>query len=181
MSKNVLVMIDVQREYNTVGRSFYINGIEKSLKNAKEVLDFARMQEWNIIHIKHLQDGSIFSINSEFSDYIDGFAPRKSETEFIKSNYSCFSNENFSNELEKYKSSKIFIAGYNSTMCVLSTIIEGYHRGYDMNFIHDASDAKADEKNTEQQRHEIMTSVLASFAKVLSFNDIKNEKLEQIS
>lgn len=165
-------MIDVQREYNTVGRPFYINNIEESLKNAKEVLEHARTQNWNIIHVKHLQDGVIFSTSSEYSEYIDGFMPKKSEKQFIKNNYSCFSNADFSKELEKYKSLRIFIAGYNSTMCVLSTIIEGYHQGYDINFIHDASNAKTDGKTPEQERHNIMTSVLSSFANVISFKDL---------
>ena len=172
MNTNVLVMIDVQKEYNTMGRAFYINGIEESLKKAKEVLNFARANKWDIIHIKHLQDGELFSRSSHYSDYIEGFSPQKAEKEFIKSNYSCFSSKDFSQELEKYKSSRVFIAGYNSTMCVLSTIIEGYHKGYEMNFIHDASGAKTDGKTPEEERHSIMTSVLSSFANILSVRDI---------
>jgi len=172
MSKDVLLLIDIQKEYNTETRPFYIEGIEYSLKNAKKLLENARENNWEVIHVKHIQNGSMFSNDSEYSDYIDGFSPRKNEREFIKNNFSCFSNPQFSEILQKLVDSNIMIIGYGSTMCVLSTIIEGYHRGNKITFVHDASNAKADANKSELEIHSVMTSVLSRFAKIISADDI---------
>lgn len=57
-------------------------------------------------------------------------------------------------------------------MCVLSTIIEGYHKGYKFYFVHDSSNAKADMIYTEKEIHGVMTSVLATFSQVVSTKEI---------
>ena len=87
----VLVVIDVQREYVTPGRPFHIKSIGPSLENAKNMLTHARGEGWPIVHVRHLQDGEIFNRESEFSDFVEGFAPQAGELEISKGNYSCFS------------------------------------------------------------------------------------------
>ncbi|WIW70890.1 isochorismatase family cysteine hydrolase [Anaerosinus gibii] len=177
MDNNVLLLIDFQREYNTKGRPFYIKEIEESLKNAQSVLHYARKNKWTIIHVKHYNDlefknTEVFLKGNKYAEYIDEFIPLKTEAEFGKNNYSCFSNEEFTGFLEKYKSAKIFVVGYNSRMCVLSTIIEGYHKGYKFYLVHDSSNAKADMIYTEKEIHGVMTSVLATFSQVVSTKEI---------
>lgn len=175
--KNVLLVIDIQKEYATKGRPFHINGIEQSLANAILVLDHARKNNWEIIHIKHLQDGNIFNVNHNESNYIEGFKPMDNEKEFIKRNFSCFSNPDFAIYCEQFKASKIHVIGYNSRMCVLSTIIEGYHRGHYFALVKDASNAKSDDERTEEVMHSTMVSVLSVFADILSTNDLINTKI----
>lgn len=173
MDNNVLLLIDFQREYNTKGRPFYIKEIEESLKNAQSVLHYARKNKWTIIHVKHYNDlefknTEVFLKGNKYAEYIDEFIPLKTEAEFEKNNYSCFSNEEFTAFLEKYKPAKIFVVGYNSRMCVLSTIIEGYK----FYLVHDSSNAKADMIYTEKEIHGVMTSVLATFSQVVSTKEI---------
>lgn len=169
---NILLVIDIQEEYSTQGRPFYINGIEKSLKNAKLTLEHARKNNWKIIHVKHIQEGKIFNKNDSFSNFIKDFLPLENERVFIKDNFSCFSNTNFTNYLEQYKNNPIYIIGYNSRMCVLSTIIEGYHLGYNLILVKDASNALADAERNEEEIHLTMVSVLSTFSDILSTSDI---------
>lgn len=170
---NTLVVIDVQREYNTPGRLFNIDSIGDSLTNGKCVLDHARKQGWHIVHVRHMQDGDIFNPKSEYSGFIDGFNPQGGEREIHKGNFSCFSSEEFTKELESRKSDQVFVIGYGTTMCVISTIIDGYHRGYSMNLVADATRAKKsdfDEQSTQQ--HAI--SILNTFCSVKSTKEILN-------
>lgn len=44
--KNILVLIDIQKEYVTPGRPFYLSGIEPSLENSRQLLEFARKNDW---------------------------------------------------------------------------------------------------------------------------------------
>lgn len=51
-----LVIIDIQKEYTTPNRPFYLKGIEPSLKNAQTLLAMARSQHnWQIAHVQHLR------------------------------------------------------------------------------------------------------------------------------
>lgn len=170
----ILCVIDIQQEYNTPDRPFYIQGIEDSLKNALKVLNHARLNNWEIIHIKHLQLGNIFTHNSPYSNFINGFDPIEGEIICIKDNFSSFSSSEFFKALENKTSSEIYIIGYGSTMCCLSTIIDGYHRGYHFTFVSDASNAKPTAQLTSSVLHHSATEILQTFAKIASTKEILN-------
>ncbi|SDW77317.1 Nicotinamidase-related amidase [Marininema mesophilum] len=172
--KNALVVIDVQREYVTEGRPFFLNGINSSLNNIQSVLEKARKDGWEIIHVRHIQESNLFAKDSEFADFVPGFEPREGEKEIHKDNFSCFSASEFEQLLEGLKDHIIHIVGYGSTMCCLSTIIEGYHKGYEMVFIHDASRAKQTNSFDEDSHHDHATEYLATFSKVISTEDVLN-------
>ncbi|SFS30676.1 cysteine hydrolase family protein [Marininema halotolerans] len=173
--KNALVVIDVQREYVTEGRPFYLQGIEPSLNNIQKVLAKARQDGWEIIHVRHLQEGNIFAKDTEFAAFVPGFEPLTEEQEIHKGNFSCFSSPEFEQRLSELKDYRIHIVGYGSTMCCLSTIIEGYHKGYEMVFIHDASRAKRTDKFDEESHHAHATEYLATFSKVIATDQVVNE------
>lgn len=164
--QKTLCVIDIQQEYNTPGRPFYIPNLQDSLQNALTILNHARANHWHIIHVKHLQSGSIFNHNSPFSDFIDGFHPQTDELLCLKDNFSSFSSVDFCKSLQDNSSSEIYIIGYGSTMCCLSTIIDGYHRGYNFTFISDASQAKPTEQLTSSALHHSATEILRTFAKI---------------
>ncbi len=171
--KPLLCVIDIQKEYVTEGRMFCIPQIEASIGAAKSMLGFARESGWSVVHVRHLQDGQIFSRANEYSDYVPGFEPRAGEIEVSKGNYSCFSSSEFCNVLEQNRQRKIVVVGYGSAMCCLSTIVEGYHRGFDMTFVSDASNAKPTAVHSSAQIHEVMTDVMGTFAKVVTASEAR--------
>lgn len=172
MDRKILVLIDVQKEYSTEGRAFYIENIRETLTRAKKILEFAREKNWKIIHVKHEQDGEIFNRNSEFSDYIEGFLPLGEEYKFIKNNYSCYTNREFKEIMERNIENDIYVMGYSSTMCILSTIIDGYHRKNKIIYIEDASDAKPEEGVTSRELHKYMKIVLAKYCKLMDTENV---------
>lgn len=175
MNKPILILIDIQREYTTKDRPFYLNNIEKSLQNCKNILAFARENTWEIIHIKHLKmSAPIFNPNSEFSEFAEGFEPITGEKIFIKDLYSCYSSKEFSKLMEENKNSEVIIIGYNSIMCCLSTVIEGYHRRHNLLFVEDASLAKSTPEFSEEDMHVHSISLIktANYAKVIKTDDI---------
>ena len=168
---NVLVVIDIQKEYVTEGRPFYIRNIGSSLKSAKATLEYARTKVWKIIHVQHIQEGNLFNPKSEFSSFVEGFEPKTGESAIIKGDFSCFSSTDFTHIMQDFRDSQIYIIGYGSGMCCLSTIIDGYHRGFKMNFVSDASSAKA-KMFDEATTHAHMTDAISTFAKVLKSSEI---------
>lgn len=170
--KPILCVIDIQKEYSTPDRPFYISGLEASLTNAKSLLSYARKNDWQIIHVQHLQDGSIFSRTNEFSQFVDGFEPCDGELVCIKENFSSFSSLEFTTALLEKKQNEIFVIGYGSTMCCLSTIIDGYHRGFKFTFVADASNAKPTANFTSANLHNSATEILRTFGNVKNVSDI---------
>ena len=68
--KKALLLIDIQQEYVSEGRPFFISTIGPSLRNAKKVLETARAESWKILHVKHLQNGAIFHPDSQYSNFL---------------------------------------------------------------------------------------------------------------
>ena len=121
----LLVAIDIQREYTTQGRRYYINGVEPSLENCRKVLSHARGQRWPVAHVRHVQGGHLFNETMPYSRFVEGFEPLPHEFVFTKNNFSCYSNAAFSDLLESARRGTVYIIGYNSLMCCLSTSLYG--------------------------------------------------------
>jgi ureidoacrylate peracid hydrolase len=165
----ILINIDIQREYTTPGRPFYLNGIEPSLSNCRLLLDHARKSRWPVIHVRHLQTrGHLFDEAMEFSRFVEGFEPLASEPVFTKAKLSCYSDEGFARMMESAYHDQVYIAGYNSLMCCLSTLVDAYHRGHRLNFVADASLARATRHADEQGAHVHATDILSIYANVVS-------------
>jgi ureidoacrylate peracid hydrolase len=163
----VLVLIDVQKEYTATGRPFCLSGIEESLGKIKLCLEYARQNNYKIIHVRHIQDGDIFSKNNCFAGFIEGFEPLENEDVITKSNFSAFTSDDFVNAIGS-PDKPMYIVGYGSTMCCLSTIVDGYHRGYNILFIEDASYAKKTVIAGEKDMHRFATEIIKNFAKVIT-------------
>lgn len=172
MKKPVLVVIDIQKEYITKGRSFCLENIGPSLINARNILDHARKNQWTVIHVQHFQEGEIFNKNSEFSALVSGFEPIKGEHLVIKNDFSSYSSPEFVPLMKEYKEHPIFVIGYGSTMCCLSTIIDGYHRGNQFTFIKDASLAKKGSRFDELSTHEYATDIISTYAQVKTAQEV---------
>ena len=168
----VLIVIDIQKEYITPGRDFYLKGIEPSLANANKVLAFARQQQWHIVHVQHVRkdpQSSVWNRSSGFCDFVPGFEPLANETHILKHQFSCYSAPEFVKYIEEYKNEALYMIGYNTRMCCLSTAVEGYHRGHIYHVISDATLAKATEQFSETDMHGHMLAVTDGvFAKVIN-------------
>jgi ureidoacrylate peracid hydrolase len=162
----VLVVIDIQKEYVTEGRAFHIKGIEKSLMAAHKMLTYARSESWPIVHVQHIQDSGIFSLKEGFAGFVPEFEPRAGESVIVKNNFSCYSASAYQDFVAQFPGAELVVIGYGSTMCCLSTIIEGYHRGHQYVFMAEASNAKATSAGSEAETHRFAVDIIRTFAKV---------------
>lgn len=172
MYKKILVAIDIQREYTTPGRPFYLECAGPSLVKAQQVLATARQLDWPIIHVKHLQSGSVFNPNSFYSNYVEEFRPIPGEIQITKSKFSCYSNAEFAQIAAEEKENEFVVIGYGSTMCCLATIIDGYHRGQRLAFVYDASSARRTVSMDELTAHRAATDIISIYSKVISAGEL---------
>jgi ureidoacrylate peracid hydrolase len=177
MGQKILVVVDIQREYVTPGRPFHIQSIGPSLENARRVLAAARKRGWPIYHVRHLQSGSIFSRDNEHSQLVPGFEPQAGEREIHKGDFSCYSAPEFAEAMRQHgeRGDEIVLIGYGSTMCCLSTLIEGHHRGQKQTFVSDASNAKASSRFGEESLHAHAVDIISTYARVVTASQVIEE------
>ena len=165
MSKNILVVIDIQQEYTTPGRPFYLHGFEDSLEHCRQLLSFAREHAWQIIHVQHSNGESAERFNPKmpFFDFVEGFQPMQGEKHDVKNDFSCYSGEVFANAMESIdqmdQASNVYLIGYNTIMCCLSTLEEARRKGHKMHLVTDATYAKAIAGVDEMSMHNIMLAI----------------------
>lgn len=180
MKKNMLILIDIQKEYISEERPFYLKGIEPSLERCKQLLLFARLNNWEVVHVQHSNgtESSRFNPKTTFFNFIDGFEPLESELHFVKNDFSCYSNVEFSNYISNFvkenDQQRIIVCGYNTVMCCLSTLEEAKRKNHKMELISDASYAKALEGYSEKETHDFMISLYKakSLAKIIESKQI---------
>jgi ureidoacrylate peracid hydrolase len=173
MTKLVLA-IDIQKEYCSEGRPFFIRNIQSSLENAKKVIDAAREYNIPVWHVQHKKEGPVFSKHDSFIDFIEGFEPSSGEQVFEKDMYSCFSSDEFSKRISGLKPEEIIIIGYGSSMCCLCTIIDGIHRGYKFTLAEDATASKDFAFAKGEKMHDSAIHILKQYANVNKSNEIIN-------
>jgi nicotinamidase-related amidase len=173
MNTPILINIDIQREYTTPGRPFYLSGIGPSLENCRRLLRHARGSSWPVVHVRHIQRrGHLFDEAMEFSRFVEGFEPLSSEPVFTKSNLSCYSDDAFSRMMDSACDDQVYVAGYNSLMCCLSTLVDAFHRGHRVNFVADASLARATQQGDEQEVHRHVIEILAIYATIVTTDQV---------
>jgi ureidoacrylate peracid hydrolase len=167
LSRPTLVLIDIQKEYTTPGKPFCLAGIGPSRAKCRRLLREARASQVRIVHVQHLQDGPVFGRNSTEAEFVDGFEPMSTEAHLIKSKLSSYTHSAFANIVSEAGAGQVFVAGYGSTMCCMATVVDAALFGHKLNFIHDASWARAAGTDfTEQDLHLRATSILGIHGKL---------------
>ena len=170
--KPTLVVIDIQREYVTPGRPFFLSGIAPSLSNARTLLRHARTQGWSVIHVQHLQDGPLFNGRDEHSDFVEGFAPDEGGTLIVKNKLSAFTNPDFATALGDPEA-EVYVIGYGSTMCCMATIVDAGLFGRKFTLVHDASWARAPNPSFEEaEMHRHATAILGIHGKLQTTDEV---------
>jgi len=168
----LVVAIDIQREYVTPGRPFHLDGIEAPLANCRRVIGHARAMSWPLAHVRHVQEGHVFNEALPYSQFVEGFEPLGHEMVFTKGKLSCYSDLHFRELMESIRGEDVFIIGFNSIMCCLATIVDGYNRGHKLTFVHDASLAKATKHAKEHEMHIHATDIIGIYARVVTTEDV---------
>lgn len=164
---SVLILVDVQKEYITEGRPFCLETIGGALENISKLLVHARKNKWKVFHVRMRQNAECFAHDTEYSEFIEGFEPADGEIAFWKPQFSCFSSSGFLAAIDRVRNQDIFLTGFGATMCCLSTLVDAHHRGYDINYVIDATCAKRTANFGEQELLAHVIDTVGPFANLL--------------
>ncbi|MBK0394913.1 isochorismatase family protein [Ramlibacter algicola] len=174
--KRALVVIDVQNEYFERG----CLPIEhpprtRTLPNVAAAMDAARQAAVPVVVVQHhaAKGAPLFQPGTHAAELHEAVAGRPRDHLVTKAFPSAFAGTDLAEWLAARHIDTLSVAGYMTQHCVASTIFEGMHRGFTMEFLHDASGAlsyaNAAGRASAEDIHRVLSVVFhSSFAAVAS-------------
>lgn len=174
--KRALVVIDVQNEYFT--GKMPVTYPAGSLDKILQAMDAAHREGIPVVVVRHTAKGDrgVFKAGSEQWQLHKKVAARPHDWLIDKSVPSSFAGTDLEKRLRENQIDTLTIAGYMTQMCCDSTARDGFHRGFAVEFLSDATGTLtlANAGGTIAD-HELHTATLVTqasmFSKVMSTSD----------
>ncbi len=175
----ILVAIDIQREYTTPGRPFFIPDAEQSLANCRRILDYARLRRWVVAHVRHVQEGPVFNDANEYAAFVDGFEPLPGEPVFEKSQLSCLGSPGFEGLMTAARDAgnQVYVIGYCGQTSCLATLVGLCDLGIQATYVIDASLSRPGTRGSGAEMHANLAEILANYADIVETFDVITERV----
>lgn len=108
------------------------------LRRCEVLLEAWRKKPWPVAHLKRIASPAWFDPNSENAEWIDDFKPCPGELAFEHALPSAYSSARFVEYMRGVLPAKSILVGCSLEETILSTAVEGYHRGYHHQVVADA-------------------------------------------
>lgn len=181
--KRALFVIDVQREY--FEGAFPIRYPVGHLEKILEVMDHAQRSGLPTVVVRHHQpdpDSPVFQKSSDMWQLHEEVESRPRDILIDKQLPGSFTNTPLDEFLKERNIDTVCIAGYMTQMCCDTTARQAFHRGYNVEFLNDATgtldvENKAGSVTAEQLHDSILV------AQQMFISDVIDTKtwLERIS
>ncbi len=181
MSKQAVVVVDLQNEYLPTGKLPLVN-IEAALENAAKVIEHARQHEIPVIHIRHeFLDPEIpfFVKNTDGVEIIKTVTPVASECVITKNYPNSFLKTDLDAHLKEQGIEQLTIIGAMSHMCIDATTRAASDLGYQCTVVEDACTTMDLEFNgrvveAAQVHAALMAALAFAYANITSTIDYLN-------
>jgi len=164
----LVALVDLQVEYAALGRAYSLADIEPCLDNCRAVLSECRRLGLPIAHFRRTQANTYFNPASPFSAWISDFRPRANEMMFERRLPSCYSNREFCAFMEVVEAPTLMLLGLTGEGACLSTVVDGFHRGYATIFIGDASASRPLPGLNAADSHAAVVKIMSFYGDVVS-------------
>jgi nicotinamidase-related amidase len=129
LADSTLIMIDCQNTY-TRG-VLELDGVQRALDQAAELLDRARSARIPVVHIMHDGgQGSPYDVRAEIGQIVDRVGPREGEPVIVKTFPNAFTATELDQRLAAAPGRDLVLAGFMTHMCVSSTARGAFSLGY---------------------------------------------------
>ena len=103
------------------------------------MLSLWRENLWPVLHLKRIAQAAWFNPASNLTDWIEEFRPRPGEMVFEHPLPSAYSSTRFAEYMSSMKNIRCAVMGFSLDETILSTAVEGFHRGHRYQVIADAA------------------------------------------
>lgn len=174
--KRALLIIDVQNEYFT--GKLPVSYPAASLDKILAAMDAARAQGVQVVVVRHSAKGDrgVFKPGTAEWELHKDVAARPCDRLVEKSMPSSFAGTDLENWLRENQIDTLAIAGYMTQMCCDSTARDGFHRGFNVEFLADATGtlslATGAGKVADRDLHNaVLVTQSSMFSKVIDTSD----------
>jgi nicotinamidase-related amidase len=129
----ILVCADLQIEYLAEGAD-----TEATVARCGALLSLWRGNLWPVLHLKRIARAAWFNPASNLTDWIEEFRPRPGEMVFEHPLPSAYSSTRFAEYMSSMKNIRCAMMGFSLDETILSTAVEGFHRGHRYQVVADA-------------------------------------------
>lgn len=140
MSKNALLVIDIQNDYFPGGK-YPLSDMDISAANAAKLIAAAREKNIRIIHVQHIfpsEEAPFFTPDSEGSRIHASVTPQDGETVIVKNNPNPFLDTDLKPVLDAAGVEAVTVIGAMSHMCIDATVRAASDFGYAVTVVEDA-------------------------------------------
>lgn len=173
--KRALVVIDVQNDYFGGGLPIEYPPPSRSLPNIARAMDAARAAGVPVVVVQNTarSGAPVFDKGRPGWELHDSVAARPRDHYIEKQLPSVFAGTDFDAWLRERGIDTLSVTGYMTHNCDASTVFEAAHRGYRVEFLHDASGTLSYENSagavSAEEIHRVFSVVFQSrFAAVVS-------------
>ena len=100
-----------------------------------------RDNHWPVVHLKRIARASWFEASRARSDWLNGFRPMPGELVFEHALPSAYSSSRFTEYMRNVRPETSILAGLSLDQTILSSAVDGFHRGYRHYVVTDAVDS----------------------------------------
>lgn len=133
----LLVCTDLQRD--ELG-SDAAGQCDRALDTCRQLLAQWRERRWPVLHLKRIARAAWFDSSPGQSDWIDEFRPVPGELAFEHALPSAYSSSRFTDYMQSVRPETSILVGLSLDQTILSSAIDGFHRGYRHHVVADAVD-----------------------------------------
>ena len=178
MSKQALILIDIQNDYFLQGK-WPLVGVEAAADKAQQLLQAFRQAGDAVIHVRHeftADDAPFFTPGSEGAHLHPKVLNENDEPVVLKHFVNAFRQTNLREVLEQRSITDLVVVGSMSHMCIDAVVRAAADYGYTVTVIHDACATRDLEFNGKTvaaaQVHEAyMASLAFAYASVVSADE----------
>lgn len=181
MTKQALIVIDIQNDYFENGTLPLINPIEASI-NASKVLEYFRVNNLTIAHIQHVNpaDAPFMAFGTKGVEIHENVKPIEGEKVFQKSYPNSFRETGLLDYLKEKEVIEVTIIGMMTHMCVDATTRAAFDFGYKCTVIGDACASRDLELNgktvkADDVHHAFLSALQFFYAEIKSTEEFLND------
>lgn len=161
---SLLLCVDLQNEILAQQTPCLVAEAETIVERCIAMQSEWRNKMWPVAHLKRTASATHFISGSHLADWIEQVRPLPSDLVFEHSLPSAYSSAKFCEYMSYIGSIRCVVVGFSLHDTIISTVIEGYHRGDKYEVIGPAVGCIRDRKNA--LKYPIL-EILRSFSKVI--------------
>lgn len=159
----LLLCADLQNEALSNRETYFIAEAREIVANCIAAQEAWRKRMWPIVHLRRIATAEYFDPTSNLTEWIEVTKPAPAEMCFGHPLPSAYSSVRFSEYMAHIGRLRCVVIGFSLHDSIISTIIEGFHRG--VNFVI-LSDAVGCTHTVHQGMKPLILEILRSFAKI---------------